>query len=326
MDVAKLVFESIDKAFDKKMNKNFRIEGAEKVVITKDVLYDENNIKTCLLDYYYVPKTEGTYPVLFNIHGGGFMAGDKQYRKALCTWHAVNGLFVINVNYGLCPECNYPTPIVHLVKALNWVVKFADILRLDLSRMAVCGDSAGGYYAAMLAAICDSEQLQKAFNVKPKAKFSAAILNCGLYDISMTLKNRMVLDLNKKVFSAYTGYDEEDFVNFEYKDFCSPIAFITENFPSSFIIYAKRDIFCKDQTEPLLEKLENNDVYYESYYSTSLIRNHCFSLDWSTRESKEVNALIREFMKKFIDGTLPHKISESDVKIREHEKRSTTLK
>ena len=320
MDVAKLIFDAIDVAFDKRINKRHHIKGADGVVITKDVLYSDLDIKTCRLDYYYVPKKKGLYPVLFTIHGGGFMAGGKEYRRALCTWFAVDGLFVVNVNYGLCPSCNFPTPILHLAAALKWVAKNAKILRLDLSRMAVYGDSAGGYYAAMLAAICESEEMQKAFGIKTKLKFSAAILNCGLYDIQYSLKRRMFLHLNKKIFTSYTGIKEEEFDGYQYKAVSSPLPFINENFPPTFLIYAQKDIFCGGQAEFMIDALEKNDIYYESYHSVSYKRNHCFSLDWSSKESKEVNALIQTFVGKMIDGTLPHRQSQSDILIRECEK------
>ncbi len=320
MDIAKFVFEAIDVAFNKKQNKSMRIEGADKVVITKDVLYSDNDIKTCLLDYYYIPKKHGLYPVLFNIHGGGFMAGGKQYRKALSTWFAADGFFVVNVNYGLAPECHFPTPIRHLIAALNWVVKFSKIFRLDLSRMAVYGDSAGGYYAAMLAAICTNSDLAAAFKVKPRAAFSAAILNCGLYNIEYSLKNRTALGLNKNVFESYTGISEDEFGQYEYKDFCSPIPFVNKDFPATFIVYAEKDLFCGGQYNFMIDALEKNDIYYESYHTVSMKRNHCFSLEWTSREAKEANALIKKFGKKLMDGELPHYQSQTDVLIRECEK------
>ena len=320
MDIAKFVFEAIDVAFDKKQNKSLYIEGSEDVIITKDVLYSYDDRKVCLLDYYYVPKKKGLYPVLFNIHGGGFMAGGKEFRRALCTWHATNGLFVVNVDYGLCPNCHFPTPIKHLVDALNWVVKFSKILRLDLSRIAVCGDSAGAYYAAMLATLCENAELQKAFDLYPRTKFSAAILNCGLYNLPKALNRRMLLHLNKRIFASYTGIRQEEFENYEYRNLCSPLPYISDSFPPTFLVYAEKDVFCGGQAEFMIDTLEKHDIYYESYHSISAKRNHCFSLEWTSKEAKEVNALIRNFMCKMINGTLPRKQSETDVKIRESEK------
>lgn len=319
MDIAKFVFEAIDVAFNRKQNKSMEIEGAEDVVVTKDVLYSDVDIKMCLLDYHYMPKKKGPYPVIFNIHGGGFMAGGKEYRRALCDWFATDGFMVINVNYGLCPNCKFPTPLLHLTSALNWVTKNARRLNLDLGNVAVYGDSAGGYYAAMLAAICTNEKLQKVFKVKPKIKFKAAILNCGLYDIDHTLKRRIVLDLNKKVFSSYTGIDEENFNDYKYKDYLSPLEYINADFPPTFIIYAQKDIFCGGQADFLIKKLEEFDIYYESYHTNSIKRNHCFSLEWTSPEARDANRLIRKFTEKMTDGTLPAKMSAAPYKIREHE-------
>ncbi len=321
MDIAKFVFEAIDVAYNRRQNKSIVIEGAEKVVVTKDVLYSDDDIKMCLLDYHYMPKKKGVYPVIFNIHGGGFMAGGKEYRRALCDWFATDGFFVVNVNYGLCPECQFPMPILHLVDALNWVYKNARRLKLDLTKVAVYGDSAGAYYAAMLAAICTNERMQKAFKVKPKIKFNAAILNCGLYDIDKVFNKRTVLDLNKKVFTSYTGIDVDNFHSYKYKDMLTPLPFINENFPPTFIVYAKKDIFCSGQADSLIEKFEENDIYYESYHSVSIKRNHCFSLEWTSTEAKEANRLMKLFVEKMMGETMPHKLSEAPYLIREHEKK-----
>ena len=276
--------------------------------------------KICKLDYYYVPKAKGRYPVMFNIHGGGFMAGDKKYRRALCTWYATAGFFTINVNYGLCPRCNFPTPLIHLVDALNWVVRFAKILRLDLSKMVVTGDSAGAYYAAMLATICQNEQMQSALKVKTKAKFGAAVLNCGLYDLENAIKRRMLFNLNKKVFDSYTGIDEDSFNNSGYKELCSPLPFIGAEFPATFLIYADKDIFCGGQAEFMTKKLDELDIYYESYHSISFRRNHCFSLEWSSREAKEANGLLRRFLNKFLKSELPARMSEATEMVRARER------
>ncbi len=320
MDIAKFIFNMIDVTFDKKQNKRIKLKNAEDVIITKDVLYSASDPKICRLDYYYVPQKKGLYPVMFNIHGGGFMAGDKEYRRALCTWHALNGFFVVNVNYGLCPECNFPTPVLQLAAALNHVNRFAKLLRLDLDKMVVTGDSAGGYYAAMLAALCANEDMQKALKVKTRVKFGAAILNCGLYDLDTVIKRRLLFDLNKKVFDSYIGIDEDAFLGSEYKDLCSPLPFINKDFPPCFLVYADKDIFCGGQTEILTQKLDSLDIYYESYHSVSMLRNHCFSLEWTSREAKDANALIEKFLDKFKRSNLPPHMSEATEIIRECEK------
>lgn len=317
MDIAKSVFEAIDIAFNKKQNDTFVFEGAEKVVATKDVLYDKEDTKTCLLDYYYVPKTDKTkYPVIFYIHGGGFMAGGKEYRRQLCTWLALEGFFVVNANYGLSPECFFPEPIRHLISSLNWVNMSKNYLNLDTNNVIVAGDSAGAYYASMLAVITKKQELQKIFKAKTKIDIKACILNCGIYDIKTTLESRMFLDLNKKVFESYTGIKEEDFDNYKFKDYISPLPFIDESFPPSFIIFAEKDIFCHGQSETLCKKLDETGTYYESYHSKSVFQNHCFSLTWTSEEAKTANLLLMEFLDNYKLGKIPAKQKDAKHKIR----------
>ena len=321
MKFTKAVFEAIDIAFNRKQNNSFKIEGAESVVVTKDVLYSTNDISNCKLDYYYIPKTtRDKYPVILNIHGGGFVAGDKVYRKSLCTWLATQGFFVVNANYGLCPECRFPTPILQLTRALNWIHKFSKILKLDTSKVVVSGDSAGAYYASMLCALSTNPEMQKIFKAKPKISPNACILNCGLYDLDHALESKMILDLNSKVFEDYTGISEEHINNYKYKQYCSPLSFITKNYPPALLIYANKDIFCKGQTEKLIEKLNENDIYFESYNSTSHFANHCFSLTWTSTPAKEANALIESFLNKFYHDALPTHQSQATEQIQLEEK------
>ncbi|MEG1663206.1 MAG: hypothetical protein RR338_04390 [Clostridia bacterium] len=81
MNFAKVVFVAVDKLFNHQQNerKTTKYKDVE-FVVEKDIVYDNADPKACNLDTYYVKK-EGKYPVLFYIHGGGFVAGDKFYRR-----------------------------------------------------------------------------------------------------------------------------------------------------------------------------------------------------------------------------------------------------
>ncbi len=321
MNIAKTVFEAIDKAFYKKQNQNFTIKNAEAVNIEKNIVYSDKNKDTCLLDCYYIPKISNKkQPVILYIHGGGFVAGDKDYRKSLCTWFATHGYFVVNVNYGLCPECHFPEPILHIFDSLGWIIDNSKNKNLDLSKLIVAGDSAGAYYASMIATICTNKKLQTFFEVKPKAKFGACILNCGIFNLDKALEEKILLNLNKKIFESYSGINLKDFAGYKLSKYCSPLEFMNTRFPPTFLIYAKKDIICKGQADFIIKKLDELDIYYESYNSKSLLRNHCFSLEWSSKEAKEANALLSNFLLKFAKNKIPKHQSKSAIKIREEEK------
>ena len=123
MSLQSFLFVAIDKLYnpfqnERKMTKFKDVEFD----IKTDIVYDTSSPEACKLDTYCVKGQSGKkLPVLFYIHGGGFVAGDKHYRRALSRWSAVQGYFVVNVNYGLCPEYQCPVPHKQLVAALNWV-------------------------------------------------------------------------------------------------------------------------------------------------------------------------------------------------------------
>lgn len=319
MDITKVVFEAIDKIFDKSQNRSVEIDGAEKITTVKDIRYSRTKKFNALLDIYYDKEIKEKKPVMFYIHGGGFVAGGKEYRTALSKWFAVQGYFVANVNYGLGPDCVFPEQIKHLVSALNWVGKVAKKYNLDTDKIVVSGDSAGAYFSSMMACITGSDKLQQKLGVKTNLKFCATILNCGLYDMKSILSKRMALDLNGKVFESYTGIKKDEVENYKYKDCCSPLSMIHKSFPPTLIIFAQKDVFCAGQAERLIKKFEDKDIYYESYMSTSIFANHCFSLEWKGKPAERANELQSMFLKKIKDGELSKHQSQTSICIHESE-------
>lgn len=305
MSLQSFLFVAIDKLYnpfqnERKMTK-FKDVDFE---IKTDIVYDTSAPEACKLDTYRVKGLKGKLPVLFYIHGGGFVAGDKHYRRALARWSANLGYFVVNVNYGLCPEYQCPVPHRQLVAALNWVGANAEKLGLDLDRMIVSGDSAGGYYGAMLAAITLNPDLQAKMGVSTSLKFGGAVLNCGIYDVATALKNKYPFDLGGKLLKDFAGIGKDEIEGYEWKDLCSVLPFVNEQFPVSFITHAQKDIFCGGQADGLMKILKEKGVHCEEFHSTSLIDNHCFSLNWKSKAARKNNDLTADFMKRFAAGKI----------------------
>ena len=305
MSLQSFLFVAIDKLYnpfqnERKMTK-FKDVDFE---IKTDIVYDASAPEACKLDTYRVKGLKGKLPVLFYIHGGGFVAGDKHYRRALARWSANLGYFVVNVNYGLCPEYQCPVPHRQLVAALNWVGANAEKLGLDLDRMIVSGDSAGGYYGAMLAAITLNPDLQAKMGVSTSLKFGGAVLNCGIYDVATALKNKYPFDLGGKLLKDFAGIGKDEIEGYEWKDLCSVLPFVNEQFPVSFITHAQKDIFCGGQADGLIKLLKEKGVHCEEFHSTSLIDNHCFSLNWKSKAARKNNDLTADFMKRFAAGKI----------------------
>lgn len=91
-------------------------------------------------------------PCLLFLHGGGWVIGNLDSHDRLCRHLAnVSRACVVAVDYRLAPEHRFPASVDDSADALRWVHAHAAELRIDASRMAVGGDSAGGNLAAVLA-------------------------------------------------------------------------------------------------------------------------------------------------------------------------------
>ncbi len=305
MSLQSFLFVAIDKLFNAPQNCR-RMTKFKDVDfdIKRDIVYDESAPAACTLDTYCVKGTQGKKPVFFYIHGGGFVAGDKHYRRALARWAANMGYFVVNVNYGLCPEYRCPTPHRQLVSALNWVGANAEKYGLDLDRMVVSGDSAGGYYSAMLACICLNKPLQEKLGVSTSLRFKGAVLNCGIYDVNLALQKKFPFDLGGKLLKDFANIGVKDFPTYEWKEMGSVFPLVTEEFPASFVTYAQKDIFCGGQGDALIKILKEKGVYCEEYHSVKFMDNHCFSLNWKGKAARENNERIAAFLKKFKEGVI----------------------
>jgi len=101
---------------------------------------------------YDTPGRQRPAGALLWIHGGGYVAGDPITSHRVCSGIAGQlGIVVINVGYRLAPEHPFPAGLDDCYAALRWLHERADDLGVDVGRIAVGGESAGGGLAAALA-------------------------------------------------------------------------------------------------------------------------------------------------------------------------------
>ncbi|HMC68964.1 MAG TPA: alpha/beta hydrolase, partial [Mycobacteriales bacterium] len=93
---------------------------------------------------------EAVLPVVVYFHGGGWCIGNITSHDGVCRKLAnQSGLTVVSVDYRLAPEHKFPSAAEDCFAATKWVADNAEQLKVDATRMAVAGDSAGGNMAAV---------------------------------------------------------------------------------------------------------------------------------------------------------------------------------
>src|SRR5438105_2311616 len=98
----------------------------------------------------YRPAAERPLPGIVYFHGGGFVIGDLATHDATCRDLALRtGMVIVSVDYRLAPEQVFPAAADDAATATRWVHDHAGELGVDVTRIAVAGDSAGGNLAAV---------------------------------------------------------------------------------------------------------------------------------------------------------------------------------
>lgn len=121
-----------------------------------------------------IPKADKPLPVLVNIHGGGWMAGDKSGGVGSILPLVASGEYAgVTINYRLTDEASWPAQAFDCKAAIRWVRGHATEFHLDPDRIGVIGGSAGGHLVALLGSSGGVESLEG--ELGPFAKLSSRV-------------------------------------------------------------------------------------------------------------------------------------------------------
>ncbi len=103
----------------------------------------------------YRPKDRiGLQPTLIYFHGGGWVLGDlDSHDSILADLAAQSGVQVISVDYRLAPEHPYPAPVDDCWAVYQAITEGPKTFDVDIDRLVIGGDSAGGTLAAVISMI-----------------------------------------------------------------------------------------------------------------------------------------------------------------------------
>lgn len=131
------------------------------LVVTTNLPYATPSTARQKVDVY-APAGATNLPVVFWIHGGGWVTGDRSAIQLKPQAFADKGFVFVSTGYRLLDEVDMGTIIRDVAKALGWV--HGNIARHggDPARILVMGHSAGAQLAAL---ICTDERYLKAEGV-----------------------------------------------------------------------------------------------------------------------------------------------------------------
>jgi acetyl esterase/lipase len=136
------------------------------------------------LDIYYRRGATAPQPTVIFFHGGFWAAGAKEGAlMSLIPWMEM-GWNVVNVEYRLARVAPAPAAVEDGLCALRFVAAPARTYNIDVSRLVVTGESAGGHLTLTSAMIPESSGLaRQCAGATPVPRVAAAINWYGITDV-----------------------------------------------------------------------------------------------------------------------------------------------
>ena len=171
--------------------------------LISDIPYIDDGEANHTLDIYGSGKEAPTKTVV-EVHGGGFIGGNKTTNTDHSIVFADAGYVVVTPDYSKVPRgVSFPDVIRELFTVYSWVGEHAEEYHIDTNNIFLSGDSAGGYYVLISMAIMRDPALQEYFGVTlPDYAFSGYVTTCPDADI---MRKRQYLGEDKKGPEAYNA-------------------------------------------------------------------------------------------------------------------------
>jgi acetyl esterase/lipase len=168
-------------------------------------------------------------PTLFYIHGGAYILMDKKHYNYIVKTIAESGFRVVNINYRMLPKYNLSDIAEDCESAIAHAIE--NIPGINLNKLYIMGDSAGGHLSALIAAKANSRAY------KLDIKFRAAVIIYGLFDMMDMVNGKASL------FKFLTKYFRKEIgPNYiEYMNQFSPSRYFNSDFPPVFLASGKVD-------------------------------------------------------------------------------------
>jgi acetyl esterase/lipase len=233
----------------------------------KGVQYGVHN-GTALLGDLYMAQGGDHPPVIVAIHGGGWQAGSRDIYQFMGPYLAEHGYAVFSIDYRLTRDGEncYPAAIHDVRAAVQWLRSPRADLTIDPERIALMGDSAGAYLAAMVALAGDAPEFTNAYRDDPYADTStrvkAVIGVYGVYDLIAQWEHDLVSRPADNITQNLLGFPPKQDRRAWFA--ASPIAHATFAANSTAFLMAHGtddDIVDPEQTETFLRALKQSRFY-----------------------------------------------------------------
>ena len=125
--------------------------------------------------HYFPYDPVGTYPVIVFLCGGAFQKCDRNVWMPNLAFFAERGYCVVSVEYSTLAYTEFPEQIKEIKAAIRFLRAHAEEFSIDPEHIAIMGESAGGYLAALAAVSNGFGDYEEGENLDQSSSVQAAI-------------------------------------------------------------------------------------------------------------------------------------------------------
>lgn len=118
----------------------------------------------------------GKLPLIVFVPGGGFCHTERNVLMPELVWFAKRGYAVASIDYSATAKTRFPMQIEDIKQAVRYLRAHADEFGIDENRVAIAGESSGGYLAAFAAMSGDGSACSTGDYLEYSSAVQAAVI------------------------------------------------------------------------------------------------------------------------------------------------------
>jgi acetyl esterase/lipase len=255
---------------------------------TVDVPYSDVSARHKLDVYRHKDRPSGC-PTLLQVHGGGWVIGDKREQGRPLMLHlASRGWVCFAPNYRLSPRATWPDHLVDVKRALAWVREHGTEYGADPGFVVLTGGSAGGHLVALAALTANDRRYQPGFE-DVDTSVAGCVPYYGVYDLVGETGTKAARVRRRHLLDRLVMKTTDDEV---YRD-ASPLEQVRADAPPFLVIHGRNDTLVPvEEARLFVERLRavaTSPVVYVELPGTQ----HAFDVFPSIRSAHVVRAVGR---------------------------------
>ena len=176
----------------------------------------------------FVPEGAGPFPTCILVHGGGFVRGDKQsYIKPLFEPLSKAGFAWFTINYRLAPQHRWPACAEDVETAIHWVKAHAKDYKVDVDRISLIGESAGGHLVSWVGT-----------RDKEDTRVAAVVPFYAPHDLELQVRHRNMLGESMTALLGLTELNDDAWKRLRE---VSPSSYVHKGMPPFLLIHGDKD-------------------------------------------------------------------------------------